>query len=122
MRCLPSRFLYDLDPDYLKASVERKTQEAVQTGSYYTPKVSKQPDRKPLSSPTRQKAAKPSIVEGVKVASIGELKVGSIVSHSRFGQGEVTGLEGDPDMAIVSFNNVGEKKLILKFAKLTIIE
>lgn len=122
MRCLPSRFLYDLDPDYLKASVERKTQEAVQTGSYYTPKVSKQPDRKPLSSPTRQKAAKPSIVEGVKVASIGELKVGSIVSHSRFGQGEVTGLEGDPDMAIVSFNHVGEKKLILKFAKLTIIE
>jgi DNA helicase-2/ATP-dependent DNA helicase PcrA len=52
------------------------------------------------------------------------LKVGYNVEHARFGKGKVTALEGKyPDQkATVFFPRVGQKTLILKFAKLSIIE
>ncbi|MFA5620148.1 MAG: UvrD-helicase domain-containing protein [Weeksellaceae bacterium] len=52
-----------------------------------------------------------------------ELEVGKIVVHDRFGKGKVTALEGEPgnEKATVLFENAGEKKLLLNFAKLKII-
>lgn len=52
------------------------------------------------------------------------LKVGYNVVHERFGKGKVTGLEGvaPNQKATVFFPRVGQKTLILKFAKLTISE
>jgi DNA helicase-2/ATP-dependent DNA helicase PcrA len=47
------------------------------------------------------------------------LAVGSKVLHERFGEGEVIGLE-DNAKVTVKFKNAGEKKLLLKFAKLVI--
>ena len=51
------------------------------------------------------------------------LKVGSIVLHDRFGKGEVKALEGTPgdEKATIRFENSGEKRLLLKFAKLRIL-
>ncbi len=47
-----------------------------------------------------------------------------MVEHERFGQGKVLNLEGRmPDLkAKVFFPNAGEKNLLLKFAKLKIID
>lgn len=55
--------------------------------------------------------------------SISELKVGNQVLHDRFGRGEVLSIEGDPDnaKAVIKFENEGEKKLLLKFAKLKVL-
>jgi DNA helicase-2/ATP-dependent DNA helicase PcrA len=46
------------------------------------------------------------------------------VQHERFGTGKVTALEGDfpNNKATVEFSTVGQKQLLLKFAKLTILE
>lgn len=52
----------------------------------------------------------------------GELKPGTKVSHARFGKGEVVELMSEPDsMVVVKFENFGQKKLLLRFAKLDII-
>jgi DNA helicase-2/ATP-dependent DNA helicase PcrA len=50
------------------------------------------------------------------------LTVGNRVLHERFGEGEVIALEGTGSnaKATVKFRNAGEKKLLLKFAKLVV--
>lgn len=47
-------------------------------------------------------------------------KVGDKVSHSKFGDGVITGLKGiaDKRQAVVRFDNYGKKSLMLKYAKL----
>ena len=52
------------------------------------------------------------------------LNVGSPVEHQRFGFGKITGMEGSPpnQMATIAFDKLGEKKLLLKFAKLRLAE
>jgi DNA helicase-2/ATP-dependent DNA helicase PcrA len=53
-----------------------------------------------------------------------ELQVGMSVEHERFGRGKVIAIEGKaPDRkATVFFDGHGQKQLLLKFAKLRIIE
>lgn len=55
---------------------------------------------------------------------IGNIRVGNIIRHDRFGQGEVINISGDGDNAKigVEFENVGKKQLLLKFAKFTVVE
>ena len=52
------------------------------------------------------------------------LKVGFNVSHDLFGKGKVIKIEGQGDekKAIIFFPKEGSKTLLLKFAKLTILE
>ena len=52
------------------------------------------------------------------------VSVGAIVQHDRFGVGEVQSTEGGGDnaKATIKFQNAGVKTLLLKFAKLKIIE
>ena len=51
------------------------------------------------------------------------LRVGSVIEHQRFGIGTVANLEGTGEnmKATVSFKNTGQKILLLKFARYTII-
>jgi len=55
--------------------------------------------------------------------SAGELNIGAIIEHQRFGKGKVLQLEGTGEnaKATVEFANIGTKQLLLKFAKFTII-
>lgn len=50
------------------------------------------------------------------------LQVGNAVVHEKFGQGIITEIEGNwpESKATIKFTNAGEKKLLLKFAKLRI--
>ncbi len=52
------------------------------------------------------------------------LSVGDVVSHERFGVGQVLQLEGvgENAKAKIKFRNAGEKTLLLKFAKLTVVK
>ncbi len=81
----------------------------------YQPKESSSPPQnlKPLSS------AKLSRPEG----AVTNLKTGDEVLHDRFGKGLVLSIEGEPDnaKALIKFENEGEKKLLLKFAKLKVL-
>jgi len=49
-----------------------------------------------------------------------DINVGDRVTHQRFGHGKIKEMEGaGPNKkAVIQFDNVGEKKLLLKFAKL----
>lgn len=58
----------------------------------------------------------------INPSDLSDLKVGYNVKHERFGKGKVVGLEGTPPIkATVFFPQVGNKQLLLKFAKLEIL-
>jgi len=58
----------------------------------------------------------------INPSDLSDLKVGYNVKHERFGKGKVVGLEGAPPIkATVFFPQVGNKQLLLKFAKLEIL-
>ena len=50
-------------------------------------------------------------------------KEGQKVEHLRFGRGKIIKIEGvgPSKKAVISFNNHGEKQILLKFAKLKIV-
>jgi DNA helicase-2/ATP-dependent DNA helicase PcrA len=52
------------------------------------------------------------------------LKAGHRVLHERFGTGTITEINGEhmDQKATIAFDNAGEKKLLLKFAKLQLIK
>lgn len=60
---------------------------------------------------------------GNSPAEISAIMPGLQVSHAKFGRGKVLSVEGSGDSAkaIIFFEGVGQKQLMLKFAKLTII-
>ncbi|MDR1160967.1 MAG: UvrD-helicase domain-containing protein [Tannerellaceae bacterium] len=115
--CSPSRFLRDIDAKYLHAPGEPTRQPAF-TSSFQQPKaVAPQTvePKPPVASPQQQ----PDVPEDTS-----GLKVGMKVRHDRFGTGEITALEGSGGntKATVYFSNFGQKQLLLKFARLTIIK
>lgn len=59
----------------------------------------------------------------VKQNNLKDLKVGMTVSHERFGNGKVTGIEGQfpNSKATIDFESAGQKHLLLKFARLEIV-
>ena len=61
---------------------------------------------------------------GNSPAEINAIQVGMTVSHAKFGIGKVLSVEGSDDSrkAVIFFENVGQKQLMLKFAKLSIVE
>jgi DNA helicase-2/ATP-dependent DNA helicase PcrA len=82
----------------------------------------------------KSKTKPPTVPVGLKKVSstsstptssdLSDLKVGYNVSHERFGKGKVVALSGDfPNQkATVFFPRVGQKQLLLKFAKLEILD
>ncbi|MBQ9638978.1 MAG: UvrD-helicase domain-containing protein [Bacteroidales bacterium] len=56
-------------------------------------------------------------------AAISAIQAGMIVEHAKFGRGTVISIEGtgDSTKALINFDTVGEKQLMLKFAKLSIV-
>jgi DNA helicase-2/ATP-dependent DNA helicase PcrA len=136
----PSRFLKDLDPTLLDYPSEspmyggseqaetyqqrtfqpkRTFEEAPKLVSYGTPVSS---SGKPLQKVKHQPAVVTSTAAGF-ASDITGLKVGSTIAHERFGKGVVKSLEGSGDNAKVEveFETSGYKKLLLKFARFTIL-
>jgi DNA helicase-2/ATP-dependent DNA helicase PcrA len=62
--------------------------------------------------------------EGFSPSDTSGLQVGMEVEHERFGFGKVIQMEGNkPDLkATIFFKDLGQKQLLLKFAKLKIIK
>ncbi|MFM1793497.1 MAG: ATP-dependent helicase pcrA, partial [Bacteroidota bacterium] len=87
------------------------------TGDQPTKASSLIPPKKPLMASVPP--ADPNFVEG----DLTGLKVGDRVQHQRFGIGLVSAMEGDAisGKATVNFEQVGEKTLVLKFAKMRIL-
>lgn len=134
--CTPSRFLRDIDPVYLNMGNEEE--ERPQKSSLYrqskshvlrhTEQSAAQPARTDSlireTSPAGMKRVKPSAPASPNAPKLPDLKVGQYIEHERFGMGEVTDIEGlgENRKATVQFKNAGEKHLLLRFARFTIID
>jgi len=132
----PSRFLDEIDAKYLELDFSakpaqssssfddertawtRKTDNKADTYSKPKP-ASGQPPGKTTSLLAKAHVPTP----GFKPSDTANLQVGMQVEHERFGFGKVISLEGNkPDIkATIFFKEIGQKQLLLKFAKLSII-
>ncbi len=114
----PSRFLRDIDNQFYEFSgtnplfLSQGTNNKIMSGN------SEIGNEKPLPNFKKVSETKP-----LHPSAEGDIKVGMLVNHNKFGKGKVLNLEGQSPntKAIIFFKNSGEKTLLLKFAKLTII-
>ncbi len=124
---LPSRFLKDLDYQYindttgvsqLRETTTTQSQPRIQTRVvvHEEPTQTLRSMRSAIYTPSPK-----TDMEAKK--NDAELKVGSRIKHDRFGEGEVLSMsgEGDNRKIVVEFKNVGTKTLLLKFARYTIL-
>lgn len=137
----PSRFIRDIDPAYLilpdgaARSVERVpsytapryTAAASSAGEYHSPArhMADRVDDTATPKWVRIDApASPSTPSASSVSDPDGLAVGVRIRHDRFGEGTVTDISGDGDnrKIAVSFDHVGQKHLLMKFAKFTILK
>ncbi|MCY4779583.1 UvrD-helicase domain-containing protein [Sphingobacterium sp. UT-1RO-CII-1] len=127
--CEPSRFLDELDPSYLALDFQERRASAA--GSFQGERVAwKQKEADTFSKPKPRVMKTTSILpkahvptEGFAPSDTSSLQVGMEVEHERFGFGKVVSLEGGKGdiKATIFFKELGQKQLLLKFAKLRIV-
>ena len=123
----PSRFLMELNPDFLddEAGVfdepEPQPDFAAERRSWGMPA---QRQRKEKVDTSKLKKLKKSKSSSQSTGEYSKIVPGVTVYHQRFGKGKVMKTEGEgaDKKALVFFNNVGNKNLILRFAKLDIMD
>lgn len=142
--CSPSRFLKDIDVQFLDlpadssadtfAAARERFQRPTFTSPFQQPRAMEK-EEATFVSPVAQAAQRQRLTKvetatstpmasSVPASDLSGLRVGAKVRHDRFGEGEVVAIEGDGGnaKATVSFTHFGQKQLLLKFARLTIIE
>ncbi len=137
--CEPSRFVEEIEDKYL---------DFPRSKSSGTPRTPENPYQPISNRKTRRLIDKPSFIQGetgkstykrihseasgivnrptsnFKAADVNDLQVGIKVEHQRFGIGKILKIDGlaSNKKALVFFENIGEKQLLLRFAKLRIIK
>ncbi|MCL6102054.1 MAG: UvrD-helicase domain-containing protein [Bacteroidetes bacterium] len=135
--CHPSRFIGEIDSQYLDIENSRffhhqlnndlsGTQGGFNRNSFSSNERSSFAPPKTTSSlgANYRRGAEPASAEPFESDDPNSLQIGMFVEHQRFGRGKIIDLEGDmPEKkAKVFFANAGEKQLLLKFAKLKIVD
>ena len=125
-QCAPSRFISEINEKYLEFPMINSP---VNSGKperlgFEEEKSNVQPGIKPLNTTfyKERKLIRVDIQHDNKPSQASDptlIHLGTNVEHTRFGVGEVVELEGDK--ATVNFINHGKKQLLLKFAKLKIV-
>lgn len=131
--CEPSRFINEISPKYLELEVVKPAKSSLE-GSFdserraWTQQKESFSKPKPMSSASAPKTT--SILPKAHVPTPGfapdapgAFQNGMEVEHEKFGFGKIVSLEGNaPDVkATVFFQGLGNKQLLLKFAKLRIV-
>jgi len=122
--CEPSRFIDEIDPEFLQ--LERRstlTSTAQSIGNTDRKSSDMNPPsglRKTIAKQNQPKMIRPPATSNFEAESMLDIAEGMQVEHQRFGNGTVTKLEGNtaPEKATINFTDFGEKTLVLKFAKL----
>ena len=135
-----SRFVDEIDDRYLEFSVPKEMRRAagssiLDAGIFGTasgpsaPAPFRRRTERPSGSASGRSAAPKNLkplgkavaaAAGAGASGGGDLAVGDRVRHERFGDGTVLTLEGAgaDAKATIRFDNIGEKKMLLKFAKI----
>lgn len=142
--CSPSRFLKDIDVQFLElpadtssdtfAAARERFQRPAFASPFQQPRAVEKEEPSFVSpiaqAAQRQRLTKVETATSAPAASaapssdLSGLSVGAKVRHDRFGEGEVITIEGDGGnaKATVAFTHFGQKQLLLKFARLTIVK
>lgn len=125
--CEPSRFLDELDPQYLEIDFQATPKPSISDFGSERSSWNQGGDTfvKPKPLKTRSILPKSHVPsEGFTPSDTSKLQTGMEVEHPRFGFGKVLNVEGKaPDTkATIFFKELGQKQLLLKFAKLRIVE
>lgn len=146
--CEPSRFLKEIDPSLLDITVKMRDpfeKDESESGwrqpsfgrGFGFERKDKSPEPKnttmsgfsgkpPINNPIGKiipKNAKPPVIANFVADDSSKIEQGMRIEHQRFGSGIISLLEGKGDerKATINFDEYGEKKVILKFAKLRIL-
>lgn len=130
--CEPSRFLDELNPSLLDLDFKPRASADHDGGGFKSQRMAWQREEKDTFSKPKPKIVKTTSIlpkahvptPGFAPSDVSNLQVGMEVEHERFGFGKVIGLEGNrPDLkATIFFKELGQKQLLLKFAKLRIVD
>lgn len=121
-----SRFIEEIDSKFIELPAKRRgfAEAGTLPRAFFNagkpqPESSGRFKKKPAAEPVKRG---PAIANSP--AQINSIMPGMKVSHDKFGIGKVLNIEGDGDSrkATVFFEGVGSKQLMLKFAKLSIVE
>lgn len=131
-----SRFVEEIDSRYIERPPRRSQLPKVGElprafqhlkGVKWSAEAEKDFKRKPAPEPRRLTRVQPPQSKGPTQmnppAEIGAIQPGMQVQHAKFGAGKVLAVEGSGNdrKAVVFFENIGQKTLLLAFAKLTIV-
>lgn len=135
----PSRFLEEIDDQYLHYIIPKTPERSINQfidksifdnaprGIRFQKPIQRKKMERNLNKKKEiilpKKLKKIAYIDSKTNLFDGNIVVGNIVEHNRFGSGEVLSLEGNgPNKkAEIKFGTVGKKKLLLQFAKLKVI-
>jgi DNA helicase II / ATP-dependent DNA helicase PcrA len=130
--CEPSRFIEEIPEEFLNLPPERKEASFEDDFSSYnrssnTSKIAKQYATKKsetIAFAVPKKLKKIDNSSGAALSQNQNISVGLNVLHEKFGKGKVISLEGiSPNQkATIFFPEHGQKQILLKFAKLDVVE
>jgi DNA helicase-2/ATP-dependent DNA helicase PcrA len=140
--CEPSRFIEEIDEEFLEFTFQKGSQPQHKSSESYDEPYSAQNSysnknnyyKKKSTLPPKKNAPPKTVhttpknltkvsnkTSGKSDSAAGlNLEKGMMVNHQKFGNGIVENLENGK--ATINFQNVGNKQLLLKFAKLTIVK
>ncbi|MFC5411267.1 ATP-dependent helicase [Larkinella bovis] len=127
--CEPSRFLMEINPDFLKmAKIRHTTREDRDDFKRETPSGGSMSFVKSLAQKTASRQTPQPTVAHVPSSDFApsdtsKLAEGMRVEHMKFGFGQVQKIDqnGNDRKAVIKFETAGEKTLLLSFAKLKIV-
>jgi len=130
--CEPSRFIDEISSEYIEMPVLpektdfddfansgwNKRKVKMDTKDFFTDDIPKK--KKQFLPADKKNLVKMENVKGSSAPVETNLQVGNNVRHEKFGKGKVIQIENDK--ATVFFPEVGQKQLLLKFAKLEVLD
>ncbi|HSJ68606.1 MAG TPA: UvrD-helicase domain-containing protein [Anditalea sp.] len=124
LNCEQSRFLEEIDPMHIKVNKKMATLMASSFRNNYADEgsASFKGLKKPELRTGTAKLHTPS--PDFRPSNTNNLQEGQKIEHPKFGYGSVSKIEieGSNRKAVISFDNFGDKTLLLSFAKLRIVE
>lgn len=117
--CEPSRFIEEVDPQYIHVDKKFSFTELVLPGNSSFVSNLKQKNQRQAARKVNTSYSPPSDFTASDTSNLG---IGMKVEHPKFGYGKVVAMDenGAGRKAKVKFDNFGEKTLLLSFAKLKI--
>jgi DNA helicase-2/ATP-dependent DNA helicase PcrA len=127
VNCEPSRFISELDTQHIEETGYQKRTPSNFVFDNLDERWTQKPDAtkrsKIFEEPVGLKKVSSAQVQNFVGDDTSAIQTGMVVEHQRFGQGKVLLLEGNgaDRKATIFFQGIGQKQLLLKFAKLKIL-